>query len=68
MLIHLVWLILTQGKKLTVFVLKIENIFSLSMSLYRNYTVELNNSDSGDSPSTIGADKSNIRTKVCIST
>jgi len=66
MLIHLVWLIPTQGKKLTVFVLKIEIIFLLS--IYRSHTVELNNSDSGDSPSTIGADKSNIKTKVCIST
>lgn len=27
--------------------------------------MELNNSDSGDSPSTISADKSNIKIKVC---
>lgn len=32
--------------------------------LYRNQTIELNNSDSGDSPSTICTDKSN-KTKVC---
>lgn len=35
----------------------------MCMFLYRNQTIELNNSDSGDSPSTICTDKSN-KTKV----
>lgn len=32
--------------------------------MYRSQTIELNNSDSGDSPSTISADKPNVKTKV----
>jgi len=32
--------------------------------MYRSQTIELNNSDSGDSPSTISGDKPNVKTKV----
>jgi len=35
------------------------------MYLHRSQIVELNNSDSGDSPLINNADKSNVKTKVC---
>lgn len=39
----------------------------LFLYIYRSQNIELNNSDSGDSPSTINTDKSNLKTKVCTS-
>jgi len=36
----------------------------LCVFIHRSQTIELNNSDSGDSPSTISAEKPNVKTKV----